>query len=115
MWIVTDRGFFSVVDKGEPEGCLCVRARVREDLENLCQLESLTSYADTIEESRFSDYRFRIHVKREDWVKAAAVLAEQIDYDNFKNAVKARQGRERASFYNQVWNDLYGMQEKFAR
>ncbi len=115
MWIVTDRGSFSVVDKGEPEGCLCVRTRVREDIENLCQLESLTSYADAIEESRFSDYRFRIHVKREDWVKAAADLADQIDYDNFKNAVKARQGTERASFYNQVWNDLYGMQEKFAR
>ena len=41
MWIVTDRGFFSVVDKGQPEGTLCVRSRVREDLENLCQLDSL--------------------------------------------------------------------------
>jgi hypothetical protein len=41
MWIVTDRGFFSVVDKGEPEGCLCVRSRVRGDLENLCRLDSL--------------------------------------------------------------------------
>ena len=111
MWIVTDRGFFSVVDKGEPEGCLCVRARVREDIENLCRLDSLTSYADTIEESELSDYRFRIHVKREDWVKAAADLSEQIDYDNFKNAVAARQGYERASVYSKVWSVLFGLQK----
>ncbi|HRV59571.1 MAG: hypothetical protein KDB54_03965 [Solirubrobacterales bacterium] len=110
MWIVTDRGFFSVVDKGEPEGCLCVRARVREDLEHLCRLESLTSYANSIEESELSDYRYRIHVKREDWVKAAADLAGRIDYDNFKNAVAARQGREREGYYSKVWLTLLGMQ-----
>ena len=111
MWIVTDRGFFSVVDKGEPEGFLCVRARVREDIENLCRLESMTAYADSIEESGFSDYRFRIHVKREDWVRAAADLSEQIDYDNFKNAVASRQGYERASVYSKVWSVLFGLQK----
>lgn len=110
MWIVTDRGFFSVVDKGEPEGCLCVRARVRGDLENLCRLDSLASYADLIEDTKYSDYRFRVHVKREDWAGAAADLAEQIDYDNFKNAVKARQGKERESLYSTVWQTLLALQ-----
>jgi hypothetical protein len=110
MWIVTDRGFFSVVDKGEPEGCLCVRARVREDLENLCQLDSLIAYTDSIEESALSDYRFRIHVRREDWVAASASLSEQINYDNFKNAVADRQDYERAHIYSDVWSVLYGLQ-----
>lgn len=110
MWIVTDRGFFSVVDKGKPEGCLCIRARVREDLENLCRLDSLRSYADTIEESALSDYRFRIYPKREDWSEAAADLSEQIDYDNFKSAVARRQGSERAGTYHRVWDILYGLQ-----
>lgn len=110
MWMVTDRGFFSVVDKGEPEGCLCVRARVRADLEGLCQLDSLKAYADSIEESNVSDYRFRIHPKREDWIEAAADLAGRIDYDNFKNAVADRQGRKRASIYSKVWTVLYRLQ-----
>lgn len=111
MWIVTDRGFFSVVDKGEPEGCLCVRSRVREDIENLCRLDSLTAYAGMIEESGLGDYRYRIHVRREDWARAAADLAEQIDYENFKNAAAARQGSERASVYNRVWGELLGLQK----
>lgn len=111
MWIVTDRGFFSVVDKGEPEGFLCVRARVRKDLESLCELESMKPYSLSIKESRLSDYRFRIFVDREDWAKAAADLAGQIDYDNFKNAVAARQGSERANLYHEVWDKLYGLQE----
>jgi hypothetical protein len=54
-------------------------------------------------------------VKREDWVEAAADLASQIDYDNFKNAVAARQGHERAGVYSKVWSVLYGLQERFAR
>ncbi len=112
MWIVTDRGFYSVVDKGEPEGMLCVRSRVREDLENLCLLESMTAYADSIRESALSDYRFRIFVEREDWVKAAADLAREIDYDNFKNAVGARQGKERKNAYTAVWGALYELQDR---
>ena len=110
MWIVTDRGFYSVVDKGRPEGTLCVRSRVRQDLVNLCELESLVEYSGSIKENEFSDYRFRIFVKREDWVAAAADLAGRIDYDNFKNAVADRQGHDRASFYSKVWSILYGLQ-----
>ncbi|MCB0858675.1 MAG: hypothetical protein KDB57_11230 [Solirubrobacterales bacterium] len=110
MWIVTVRGFYSVVDKGEPEGMMCVRSRVREDLENLCQLGSMDAYSDSIQESGISDYRFRVFVDREDWVQAAAELAREIDYDNFKNAVADRQGPARASIYSKVWSALGRLQ-----
>ncbi|MFA9401270.1 MAG: hypothetical protein ACERKT_09225, partial [Acidobacteriota bacterium] len=65
MWIVTDRGFYSTVDKGDREGFLCVRSRVRQDLERLCELEPMTDYVGEIEQSEMSDYRYRIYARRE--------------------------------------------------
>jgi hypothetical protein len=110
MWLITDRGFYSVVDKGDREGFLCVRGRVRADLDALLELEALNKYADEIIETHDSDYRYRVYVSREDWQDAASDLASQIDYDNFKNVVAARQGRERARTYGAVWSELYGLQ-----
>jgi len=109
--MVTDRGFYSVVDKGVVEGELCVRARVRADLERLCQLPSMQKYARDIQESELGDYRCRINVRHEDWTEAAARLAREIDYSNFKNAVKARQGAHRAYIYTNVWTALYELQQ----
>ena len=110
MWMITDRGFYSVVDKGDREGYLCIRARVKVDLEALFELEPMASYADSIAESEFGDYRFRVYVRRADWVLAAALLAEEIDYSNFKNQVYAMQGPKRAYVYSEVWSDLYELQ-----
>jgi len=110
MWLVTDRGFYSVVDKGDREGYLCVRGRVREDIEALFELDSLAGYAGEVIETDNSDYRYRVYVKREDWVAAAADLAGQIDYDNFKSEVARRQGRERAHTYLGVWQALFELQ-----
>jgi hypothetical protein len=110
MWLVTTRGFYSVVDKGDRPGHLCVRARVRADLENLFELESLAVYSGDVIETHNSDYRFRVYVTREDWVAAAVELAREIDYPNFKSAVKARQGQDRADAYLDVWQALYELQ-----
>ena len=112
MWLVTDRGFYSVVDKGDREGCVCVRARVRDDLLALIELDSLADWEGRIIDTDDSDYRFRIYVTREDWVLAAAELAERIDYDNFKNAVARRQGHDRADTYLEVWRDLARLQRR---
>lgn len=110
MWLITDRGFYSVVDKGDREGYLCVRARVHGDLENLFKLESFAGYAGDVIETDNSDYRFRVYVTREHWIAASADLAGQIDYDNFKSAVEQRQGRERAHTYMKVWTALARLQ-----
>lgn len=58
-------------------------------------------------ESEDSDYRYRAVAKRE---AALATLVADIDYDNFKNAVGAVQGFDRASVYGDVWGVLYGLQ-----
>ncbi len=110
MWMVSSRGFFSIVDKGDREDCLCVRGRVREDLDNLLGLEPLKSYADEIQESDLGDYRYRVYVSRDDWIMAAALLAEEIDYPNFKDEVGRKQGYERSRLYMKVWSALFELQ-----
>lgn len=110
MWLITDRGFYSVVDKGDREGHLCVRARVKDDLENLFKLDCLSGYAGDVIDTDNSDYRFRVYVTRADWAAACSTFAVEIDYDNFKNAVGMRQGYGRASTYMGVWDDLATLQ-----
>ena len=108
MWIVTTQGFYSVVaDRDDPDRVL-VRARVREDLEALKrQIPDLEIFED-----RDADYRWRARVSREDWSHAAAQLAREIDYPNFKNEVAKRQGHERAGVYGRVWSELFGLQRE---
>ena len=107
MWLLTTRGFYSVVEDHHDPGRLLVRARVREDVEALADLIPGLE----VEETPDRDYRFRASVTREDWASAAAQLARAIDYPNFKNAVADRQGFERAHMYSGVWGLLLGLQE----
>ena len=107
MWLITTRGFYSVVADHHEDGNVLVRARVREDLEALADLIPGLE----VEETPERDYRFRASVPRDEWMSAAAALAEEIDYPNFKNAVAERQGSERAHVYSDVWVTLLGLQE----
>ncbi len=108
MWLFTTIGFFSVVaDRGDPDRVL-VRARSREDIEalrrHLPEIEPFTEPG--------ADYRWRAFVARADWVRAVAELAAEIDYDNFKNAVADRQGRERSHLYMEVWQAMLKLQQR---
>ena len=109
MWFITSIGFFSIVRKPEDvaSGTLTVRARVRGDLE---ALRKACPELGEIEESPHNDYRFRARGPKATVGAALARLAEEIDYDNFKAAVGARQGCERAEVYHGVWDVLYRLQ-----
>lgn len=106
MWLLTTRGFYSVVEhRSDPER-LIIRARRREDLEALAELiPGLEIFSD-----RRADYRWRAVVSRSEWALAAALLAAEIDYPNFKRAVGERQSAERAALYEEVWRLLRSLQ-----
>ncbi len=107
MWITTTQGFYSVVAHRDDPDKLLVRARTREDIEALReQIPDLEPFED-----RRADYRHRAVVSRAEWVAALAQLVTDIDYDNFKNAVAARQGGERAALYGVVWRELLRLQQ----
>jgi len=112
MWLITPIGFFSVVRKptDTKNKTLTVRARVRSDLEAL-QAQYLPELGP-IQESSVNDYRFRAVAPQAAVAAAMARLAETLDYSNFKDAVKQRQGAARAHLYHGVWDVLYRLQQE---
>jgi hypothetical protein len=107
MWIFTTIGFFSVVAHADEPRTVIIRARAREDLENL-RRQHLPDLE--IVENVGTDYAFRAFVNRDEWEHATAQMAAAIDYPNFKDAVVAKQGFDRAGFYVEVWETMQRLQ-----
>jgi hypothetical protein len=110
MWLITTTGFFSVVEKpwDREHQTVTVRARVAADLEAL-RTAYLPGLGPT-ETDPEADYRFRAQVPRRQFAEALSRMALDVDYDNFKNAVEARQGHARSALYERVWIDLLALQ-----
>ncbi len=104
---MTNFGFFSIVKK-EGVDYLTVRARAKQDLLNL--KERYFPATGAIEESDYTDYRFRVRVPREAFAEALREIDLDIDYPNFKNSVAGKQGKARARAYEDVWQRLYSLQ-----
>jgi hypothetical protein len=108
MWVVTTKGFFSAVEHRKDPNTVIVRARVRKDLEaarNLIE-DAADRRRHRIYVDNTADYPYRLDLPKDIWASVVAQLAHDIDYDNFKDAVKARQGKKRASVYMDVWTAL---------
>ena len=112
MWLITNFGFFSVVQKPDDEGShtLTVRSRVKADLEALRdrylpELGSITANAGT-------DYKYRAKVSRNALAAAHVRIVQDIDYNNFKNSVAKQQGYDRSNQYHKIWDVLYELQDK---
>lgn len=112
MWLITNFGFFSIVEKPDDRarGKLTIRARVRSDLE--CLRDRYLPSMGAISESSGSDYRFRAIADRQSVATAMQQAIADIDYANFKNAVAVEQGWQRADKYHDVWAVLYGLQDQ---
>lgn len=108
MWLMTTRGFFSIVEKpgDRAAGTLTIRARVKADLE---ALREVMPALGAITDKGGTDYPFRARAPREAVAAAMADLVATLDYDNFKNAVADRQGKEREDAYHDVWSVLYAL------
>ncbi|GIK76314.1 MAG: hypothetical protein BroJett022_00040 [Actinomycetes bacterium] len=106
MWLFTTQGLYSVVAHRDDPDALIVRARARADIDALReQIPSLEPFEDPA-----ADYRHRAVVSRAEWLAAVAQLVTEIDYDNFKRAVAARQGHERSQLYGRIWSILLDLQ-----
>jgi len=108
MWLATKLGFYSIVQKQPPDdgdaAVYHVRARVREDLENLLQVTSLPC---EILAWPKADYRYRIVVGQQEVFEIMSALAESIDYDNFKGIIAATASqRHKLDAYHKVWSTL---------
>jgi hypothetical protein len=108
VWVLTPRGFYSVVANLDDPETVLVRARAREDLDELADVLGTLFIRETPD----GDYRWRAVVTRRAWTGALILMAAEIDYPNFKAEVGRRQGHGRASVYAEVWATLRGLQEE---
>lgn len=123
MWLFTKYGFFSAVcarrgggEHNQPvdPDRLMIRGRVRAHLESLKQRFPALLGGCDIREHAGSDYAFRFFVEKHVWVQVVDALAEETDYDNFKDAVARHQGRpgiEYGRALHDVWSVMYRLQE----
>jgi hypothetical protein len=94
MWIFSQDGFFSIVEKGEG---FHVRARRERDLVNV-GLTATKSYAG-------SDYPWRaILPNRAALLKFMEKVGNSVNYSNFKAHVQTRKDQQnRVPAYHQIW------------
>lgn len=115
MWLCTQYGFFSIVcgytKKGNPhKGLMQIRARKREHLENLLELDK--DLGDILENVG-TDYPFRIIAKRKAVYALVALLIGLIDYSNFKNAAHDNMPEDLAyhNFLSATWSRGFDMEK----
>lgn len=115
MWVATNKGYFSAVAMHGRPGWVTVRTRVRADARafaaHVWARSVVLAVDDLIHTSSESDYPFRVFAPVEAWAKFVAVEASQIDYDNFKAEVAARQGEARAAVYHDAWLALTWLED----
>ena len=125
MWTATTKGFFSAVQHRDDTSLLVVRTRDHADAERLAAwyaawLNDMEKFDPTatpnlplpvITSYEWSDYPWRVIMPRTAWGAFLAESVEDLDYGNFKDAVKDRQGKERAQVYSGVWSVLLRLED----
>lgn len=105
MWIATTEGFISAVQHRDDPNLMMVRARSLADLDTIFPDSPVTPMDD-------SDYPFRVTVTREHFAEIVCGLIGAVDYPNFKSAVHAVQGVQRANTYHDVWEALLAIEDE---
>lgn len=108
MWIFSKVGFFSATVS--ESGSLQVRARVREDLDNLRKTYA-PKLGETVELPG-RDYPYRAYISHEHFAEAMTRMTLDIDYGNFKDKVAKTQGYDRAHLYGGVWGVMNDAERK---
>ena len=108
MWIFCKLGFFSAVQHRDKPDTLLIRGRFSGDLERLLSSLSaedreLCSPATTTPNA---DYRYRMEIPKCVFAKAIKEIAEEINYDNFKDSVHEGNRSPRDLAYMGCWSEL---------
>ena len=106
MWLATQHGFYSIVQK--PAGQFHVRTRCKKDLENLIALAAVEA---TLHHTIDGDYAWRIVVGQKEVSAIMAALATTIDYPNFKNRIHDKPDQEdKLPVYSRLWSQMLAYQ-----
>lgn len=100
MWVVTNKGFASIVAHRTEKNVFIIRARNPEVFGDFFNKKEIVSTTD-------SDYRFRVFASKGKMHRFLSYCAEQVDYDNFKNSIKDKDVKDMAM---KIWNAAYTLQ-----
>lgn len=117
MWLATKYGFFSVVRNidfrdRERDGARAyiVRTRRKADLEGLLQqVDGNAVDTGRITVTMEADYPARVFVSQQEWEGLMQLLADSIDYSNFKSKIAAtpEQNKDKHAAYAEIWGVMY--------
>lgn len=100
MWVFLSNSFLSIVQHRDQPDHMLVRARLKDDINRVFPLASVTGMEE-------ADYRYRAVIPRQEVAQAMALQVLKINYDNFKNTVTEP---DRHSAYFGVWEEMHGLQ-----
>lgn len=121
MWIFSTYGFFSIVKKPDHRtGAIAfhVRARRRQDLENLIGARAAYRSSDAIGledivDTPEGDYCSRLILTAYAWGTFAEVLFSSVDYANFKTEIAATPDQvDKLGLLNRIWSIMADYQEE---
>jgi hypothetical protein len=115
MWILTKIGFYSITKKPShlnPDGpeVFNIRGRDKNDLKRFAELVSPDlAKRPVVHEYTRSDYPYRVYLNtQEEMDVVMAKLSALIDYDNFKDMIKATPHQKaKLEPYEEFWTLLY--------
>jgi hypothetical protein len=123
MWLFTKYGFFSVVcarqgdgEHGQPVDPqrMMIRARLESHLIALQNRFPELLGTIPVQQSKRTDYAFRLFVPKPVWMDIVSQLAEEMDFDNFKSEVAEFQGGKGAAYVHalhNVWGVMANLQK----
>lgn len=107
MWICTNFGFFSIVKDTKNKDHLLIRARRKEDLEELLKYVN----ADIVV-TPDNDYHYRVSLHKYSVSDIISLRIDDIDYTNFKNSVN---DPDLHHMYEMWWRNHYGLQHNYEK
>jgi hypothetical protein len=117
MWLFTRYGFYSIACARQPNGLLdpctvMIRARRSSHLRNLQRRFPTLANAEIVSLPN-RDYRYRLIVPKEAWVRVIAELAQEQEWSNFKAETARYQSAEPeyVGALHDVWSVMYHLQE----
>jgi hypothetical protein len=121
MLLFTKYGFLSAVCARKGTGApwepvaperIAIRFRTRQQLENVQRRFPDLLGGVPVWDDPHADYRYRLFVPKDVWVKLATALAQEIDYDRAKPAVIDFPGRDEYQHkLLEVWRVMLDSQE----
>ena len=115
MWLFTRRGFYSIVASPDVPVCVQIRARDKVHLENLAIPDA------KILETPTADYPFRVIVPHGYAVQLVTLLAQEIDYSNFKDVIDSQHGADNwfsaacHEVWSVIWESAYSLRRRMRR